>query len=272
MGIVNTIIDMAGAFSDDFKIRYIVDILIIAFAFYKILGLIKETRAEQLVKGFIVVLIISKLSEWLKLYAVNYVLKSTFTIGLIALVIIFQPELRKALEHVGRTQWLLNSRNRPTVTDLEEEVHHIVEAVTNMSRKKIGALIVFERSIGIKDIIDSGTDIDALVSPQMIMNIFFPNSPLHDGALVIKNFRMTAAGCLLPLSSNKFISKELGTRHRAAIGMVESSDAVVVVVSEETGAISVAVDGKLNRYLDSAALKDILLESLSHNKRGDMNE
>jgi diadenylate cyclase len=246
----------------EIKINYIVDIAIIAFVFYKLLGLIRETRAEQLVKGFLIILIISKLSEWAKLYAVNYVLQSTFTIGLIALVIIFQPELRKALEHLGRSQLFLMPTRRGVQNSLEQMINEIVDAAGVMSRKKIGALIVIERTTGINDIAETGTIIDAQISADLLMNIFYPKSPLHDGAVVIKNERLMAAGCLLPLSSNKYISKELGTRHRAGMGMTESSDALIVIVSEETGAISMALEGKLQRFLDTTTLKELMNNAL----------
>lgn len=266
MEIINSIIEMILAFISEIKINYIIDIAIIALVFYKLLGLIKETRAEQLVKGFIIILVISKLSEWAKLYAINYILQSTFTIGLIALVIIFQPELRKALEHLGRSQWLISNNKKGSVEEQTRAINEIVDAVSVMSRKKIGALIVVERLIGINDIIETGTTLDAQISADLLMNVFYPKSPLHDGAVIIKNNRLMAAGCLLPLSSNKYISKELGTRHRAAMGMTESSDALIVIVSEETGAISMAVEGKLQRFLDTSTLRDLMNQTLDKDK------
>lgn len=268
MEFLNTLIETGLAFFSEIRITYIIDIGIIAIVFYKVLGLIKETRAEQLVKGFLIILIISKLSEWAKLYAINYILQNTFTIGLIALVIIFQPELRKALEHLGRSQWLISTSKKGSAEEQMRSINEIVDAVSVMSRKKIGALIVVERLIGINDIIDTGTRIEARISADLIMNIFYPKSPLHDGAVVIKNNRIMAAGCLLPLSSNKYISKELGTRHRAAMGMTESSDALIVIVSEETGAISMAVEGKLQRFLDTTTLRDLMINTLENEKDG----
>jgi len=268
MELLNAFFESILAFVSEIKITYIIDIGIIAFVFYKLLGLIKETRAEQLVKGFLIILIISKLSEWAKLYAINYILESTFTIGLIALVIIFQPELRKALEHLGRSQWLLSNNKKGSVEEQMRSINEIVDAVSVMSRKKIGALIVIERLIGINDIIETGTKLDANISADLLMNIFFPKSPLHDGAVIIKNNRLMAAGCLLPLSSNKYISKELGTRHRAAMGMTESSDSLIVIVSEETGAISMAVEGKLQRFLDTTTLRDLMINTLETEKDG----
>lgn len=270
MDFIQSTINTLMAFVSQIGISDIIDISIITFVFYKLLGLIRETRAEQLVKGFLIILIISKLSEWGHLYAINYILHSTFTLGLIALVIIFQPELRKALEHLGRSQWLVMNNKRGTSEEQARVIHEIAEAASVMSRRKIGALIVVERLIGINDIVQTGTVIDARVSSDLIMNIFFPNSPLHDGAVVIKNTRLIAAGCLLPLSSNKYMSKELGTRHRAAMGMTESSDALIVIVSEETGAISLAVDGKLQRFLDPGTLKEIMTKALISTKEEDV--
>lgn len=268
MTFLSTAIEMLMAFISEIKVTYLIDIGIIAFVFYKLLGLIKETRAEQLVKGFLIILIISKLSEWAKLYAINYILQSTFTIGLIALVIIFQPELRKALEHLGRSQWIISNNKKGSVEEQTRSINEIVDAVSVMSRKKIGALIVMERLIGINDIIDTGTVLDAKISADLIMNVFYPKSPLHDGAVIIKNNRLMAAGCLLPLSSNKYISKELGTRHRAAMGMTESSDSLIVIVSEETGAISMAIEGKLQRFLDTTTLRELMIQALDKEKDG----
>lgn len=275
MEILETMMNLTRAFISEIKITYIIDIAIIAFVFYKLLGLIKETRAEQLVKGFLIILIISKLSEWAKLYAINFILQSTFTIGLIALVILFQPELRKALEHLGRSQWFITSNKKGANDSQLKMINEVIDAAGVMSRKKIGALIVVERMIGINDIVETGTITDAKVSADLLMNIFYPKSPLHDGAVVIKNNRIMAAGCLLPLTSNKYISKELGTRHRAAMGMTETSDAVIVVVSEETGAISMAVEGKLQRFLDPTTLKELMIQALNQDKEnntgGDKN-
>ncbi len=276
MEILSTVMNFIKAFISGIEINYILDILIMAYVFYKLLGLIRETRAEQLVKGFLIILIISKVSDWAELYAINYVLESTLTIGVIALVIIFQPELRKALEHLGRSQWILTPGRKGIDDEYKRTINEIADAASVMSRKKIGALIVVERTIGINDIVETGTITDAKVSADLLMNIFYPKSPLHDGAVVIKNNRIMAAGCLLPLSSNKYISKELGTRHRAAMGMTESSDALIVIVSEETGAISLAVEGKLQRFLDPTTLKELMLKTLNaekeEEKAGDVNE
>ncbi len=248
------------AFVSDIKVTYVVDILIVAFVFYNFLKLIRETRAEQIMKGVVVILVISKISESLKLYAVNFVLQNTLTIGLIAIVIIFQPELRKGLEKVGDGGWLLK-KNRRAGFHNDDDINAICEAVMRMARKKIGALIVVTGKLGLVDIIETGTVIDAEISPELVMNVFFPNSPLHDGAMIVKNDRIVAAGCVLPLSANLGISKELGTRHRAAMGISETSDALIIVVSEETGSISVASDGKLERYVDLGRLRELITQS-----------
>jgi len=266
MEVLQTIWSYITRFFYSIRINYIVDIGIITFVIYKVLGFIKETRAEQLVKGFFVLFLIAKLSDWLKLYAISYVLQSTFTVGLIALVIIFQPELRKGLERIGRSQLFVMNNRKFFEEEYEVTVNEIVDAAGVMSRKKIGALIVIERMTGINDIAQTGTIIDAQISADLLMNIFYPKSPLHDGAVVVKNNRIMAAGCLLPLTTNQYISKELGTRHRAGMGMAESSDALIVIVSEETGAISLAFEGKLQRFLDTTTLKDLLLTHLSQEK------
>lgn len=261
MDFISGIKETLYALFSDIKITYIIDIGIITFVFYSLIKLIKETRALQIINGIVVILVISKISEWLRLYAINYILQNTLTIGLIAIVIIFQPELRKALEKMGNTKWLIK-RSRQVGFHSEQNVDAIVDAATTMSRKKIGALIVIAGNISLNDIIETGTNVDASITSELVQNVFFPKSPLHDGAMLIKNERIVAAGCVLPLSSNLDISKELGTRHRAALGISETSDALVVVVSEETGAISIATDGKLQRFVDTVALREAI--SVNH--------
>jgi diadenylate cyclase len=243
------------------SVRDIADMAIVAFVFYKLYMLIRETRAEQLIKGILVLLIATQVSEWLQLHVINWILKNTMTVGFIALLIVFQPELRRALEYIGRTKFLTKS-----IMDIEEEeiknaVEELVEAMGSLSRQKIGALIVIERETRLSEIIETGTQIGGKVSSGLLINIFIPNTPLHDGAVVIRKSEILAAGCLLPLTDNSHISKALGTRHRAGIGITERSDAMVVIVSEETGAISIAENGKLKRFLDTKKLSEILLQS-----------
>ncbi len=242
-------------------IKDIVDMAIVAFVFYKLYMLIRETRAEQLIKGILVLLIATQVSEWLQLHVINWILRNTIQVGVIALLIVFQPELRRALEYIGRTKFLTKS-----IVDIEDEeikmtADEVTEAVASLSRQKIGALIVIEREIGLNEVLETGTKINGKISRGLLINIFIPNTPLHDGAAIIRKTEIMAAGCLLPLTENTNLSKELGTRHRAAIGISERSDALVVVVSEETGAISVAENGKLSRFLDVEALRGMLMDA-----------
>ncbi|HKL11940.1 MAG TPA: diadenylate cyclase CdaA [Clostridia bacterium] len=241
-------------------IRDVIDMAIIAYVFYKILMLIRETRAEQLLKGIAFLLIATKLSEWSGLYVTTYLLKNTVTLGLIALLIVFQPELRRALEYLGRSKLVAKSIVEIKDEEVKDRIDEIVSAAASLSRQKIGALIILERETGINDVIETGTKIEARISSSLLINIFFPNSPLHDGAVIIRDDRIMAAGCFLPLSENSSLSKELGTRHRAGLGITETTDAVVIIVSEETGAISVAREGKLSRFLDTDTLSGLLQE------------
>ncbi len=243
------------------NIRDIVDMVIVAFVFYKLYMLIQETRAEQLIKGILVLLIATQVSEWLQLHVINWILKNTMTVGLIALLIVFQPELRRALEYIGRTKFLTKS-----IVDIEEEeikniVEELVKAVGFLSTQKIGALIVIERETGLSEIVETGTQINGNISSGLLINTFIPNTPLHDGAVVIRKGRILAAGCLLPLTDNPNISRALGTRHRAGIGITEKSDSMAIVVSEETGDISIAENGKIRRFLDTESLSQILFQS-----------
>ncbi len=249
-------------------IRDIIDMTIVAFVFYKLYMLIRDTRAEQLIKGLLILLVATKLSEWLKLYVVNYILNRTITVGLIALLIVFQPELRRALEHLGRSRFLL-TKNIIEIADedLDNRIQEITDAVASLSRQKIGALIIMEKETGINDVIETGNIMESKISSSLLINIFIPNTPLHDGAVVIRRDKIMAAGCFLPLSENKNLSKKLGTRHRAGIGITESTDALAIIVSEETGGISVAIDGKLSRFLDVETLKTIIKETFSPQKQ-----
>jgi diadenylate cyclase len=239
-------------------IQHVIDISIVAFVLYKLLLLIRETRAEQVLKGLAILLFATKFSELLRLYTVFWILKNTATVGVIALLIVFQPELRKALEQIGRGRlfdklMFIQDDKDPTLL-----INEIARAVQNMARAKIGALIVVERKTGVSDVIETGVKIDGELSGALLENIFVPNTPLHDGAVIIRGDRVAAAGCFLPLTDNANISKQLGTRHRAALGISENSDALAIVVSEETGVISIANNGKLTRYLDSKGLKEML--------------
>ena len=239
----------------------IIDMTIVAYVFYKLYQLIKETRAEQLVKGIVILLLATKASEIMQLHVVNWILRNTMTVGMIALLIVFQPELRRVLEYLGRTKFIVKSAIDDTL-NVDVIVEEVVQAVTSLSRQKIGALLVFERETGINDIIQTGTMMDAKVTRQLLINIFIPNTPLHDGAVVIKGGRIMAAGCFLPLTENKFLNKELGTRHRAGLGISERSDCVSLIVSEETGNVSMAQNGKLYKELSEESIRTFLLKAL----------
>ena len=242
------------------RIRDIVDILIVAIAFYKLFMLIRETRAEQLTKGIFALFVFTKLSEWMELYTINWLLKQLMTVGTLAILIVFQPELRRALEYIGRSRFFTKSFVEIKDETLSQVVEEIIEAVASLSRQKIGALIVIERKTGLSEVAETGTKIEGQVSSDLLINIFIPNTPLHDGAVIIKEDMIKAAGCFLPLTDNMSLSKDLGTRHRAALGISEKSDGLAIVVSEETGAISIAENGSLARYLDIKTLEQILLD------------
>lgn len=241
----------------------IIDILIVSYIFYKIFMLVRETRAETLLKGLALILIIMKVSEIAGLITLDWLIKTTLQAGLIALVIIFQPELRRALEHLGRSR-LFAKPFAVTEEEMDNIVSQIVEASVHLSSSKTGALMVIEQETGLNDYIETGIRLDAALSSQLLENIFVVNTPLHDGATVIRNDRIVAAACFLPLTEDRSVSKELGTRHRAAIGVSENSDAIVIVVSEETGTISLSINGKLTRGYNADRLKDILLRIIKH--------
>jgi diadenylate cyclase len=247
----------------------ILDISVVSYIFYKGYTLIKETRAEQLIKGIALIVLLIPISSLLHLSMFNMLLKQTIVTGVLAIVIIFQPEIRRALEHVGRTAFL--EKHLLILEDdevMEKVTTEIVTAVDSLSKSKTGALIAIEQKTGLAEIITSGTEIDSIVSAALLENIFVVNTPLHDGATIIRNNRIIAAGCVLPLTANTDINKKLGTRHRAAIGLSESSDALVIVVSEETGTISLTVNGRLTRNYDKDRLKDILVRILKRRQSG----
>ena len=243
----------------------IIDILVIAYLVYKAIGFLRETRAGQLVKGIAILIVVVLLAKWLKLASLQWLLGTVFESALIVVAIIFQPELRRALERVGRSNFS-NFVKGQTPEEERENATKCIEAVcqatAGMSKQKVGALIVFEKNTLLGEIVNTGTVIDASASPQMIANVFYPKSPLHDGAMIVRDGRLLAAGCILPLSQNENIGLHLGTRHRAAIGMSENSDAVVVIVSEETGIVSVASNGSITRNYTTESLREKLSAEL----------
>ena len=238
------------------------DIILVAFLIYKILPLFRNTAASRIAKAVVGILVLTWVTNLLKMYTLNYIFTQILQIGVIAVVILFQPELRRMLDHLGR----FKLSNLVSTTKPEQEmipvIAHTVRACEAMSKEKVGALIVFARDNRMDEQYKTGTMIDGQVSQQLLCNIFYPKSALHDGAMIISNGRVAAAGCVLPLSDSNRLSAELGTRHRAAVGMSEVSDAVVVVVSEETGAISVAVGGVLKRHLAAQTLERLLRNEL----------
>jgi len=244
------------------NISSVIDILIVAYLIYRAYKLIIETRAELLLRGIVLILLLIPISYIFNLTMVYTIISKTITIGVLTLVIIFQPEIRRILEHLGRSAF----SDRRVLRDadiLTKVVNEIVEAVDNLSESKTGALIVIEQDTGLGDISETGTRIDAVVSTALLENIFVPNTPLHDGATIIRGDRISSSGCVLPLTTNKDISKSLGTRHRAALGLSEVSDALVLIVSEETGTISLALNGKLVRNYDKERLQKILVKILT---------
>ena len=243
----------------------IIDIAVIAFLVYKAVGFLRETRAGQLVKGILVLMVVSLCARWFNLVSLQWLLNTVFEFALVAVAIIFQPELRRALEKVGRSNFTAIVKGQ-TPQEEKENAQKCIEAVCRaagaMQKQKVGALVVFERNTLLGDIINTGTVIDAEASVQMVGNVFFPNSPLHDGAMIIRDGRIHAAGCILPLTQNEDLNSQLGTRHRAAIGMSENSYAVVLVMSEETGTISLAINGSISRNYTIETLRQKLTDEL----------
>jgi diadenylate cyclase len=244
----------------EFGVKDAIDILLVTFIIYGLLIITRKTRAIQVLKGLGVFLLFALICQWIGLTAVSALLNYVIEAGAVIIVVIFQPEIRKALERIGRGRFFGIGFDNNMVSEDTKDIENIERAILNLSIRKIGALMVFERKTGLKDIIESGTTLDARISSELIENIFVPNSPMHDGAMILKNNRIVAAGCFLPLSNNPNLSSDLGTRHRAGLGMSEMSDAVIIIVSEETGIISKAHDGVLSRYIDRKALRGILNE------------
>ncbi len=236
----------------------IIDILLISFVIFVILNYARTSRAASLAKGIIFLILAYFFSSLAHLYAFNWVLGQVLNVGLISLVVIFQPELRRALEYIGRGKFAKGQISMSRAQK-EEFADQVVASIGYFAARKEGALIVFERETALSDIAETGTIIDARLSQELIDNIFYKGSPLHDGAAIIRNDRILAAGCVLPLTENTNLSKDLGTRHRAGIGVSETSDALVLIVSEETGIISMAMDGKLSRFLDLKTVQKTLL-------------
>lgn len=270
------------------RIRFIdvFDILIVAVVIYELLLLTRHTRGSALLKGLFLLLIIALLSNLLGLVSLNWLMTAILKNGAIVLVILFQPELRKALERMGRSRLFKKGTRKAANEESDLIISEIIQTIMDLSKRRVGALIVFEQQTGLQDVIETGTRLNAEISAPLLENIFEPNTPLHDGAVVIRDTEVMAAACILPLAEASGVSRELGTRHRAAVGITENTDAIVLVVSEETGIVSLARDGQLTRPLTVVSLEEILhevysskesrvfafLKSLKENAEGETNE
>ncbi|NLV20609.1 MAG: TIGR00159 family protein [Syntrophomonadaceae bacterium] len=242
--------------------RNLLDIFIVAYIIYRIFGLIRETRAVQLFKGLVILLLFSIVVSILDLHMLNWLLDKLWIIFAITLPIVFQPELRRLLEQLGKGSFFKSSAGRQDAESYQTIIAEITQAVTVLSRTKTGGLIILTRDTGIAEYTENGINLDALVSSGLLINIFVPNTPLHDGAVIISNGRLTKASCVLPLSRNSELPGELGTRHRAGLGITEESDAIAVIISEETGKISMANGGRLFRPLEPQYLQELLIREL----------
>ncbi len=242
------------------RITDFVDIILVAFLIYNLLKLVRETRAGQLVKGILLLILISVLSHWLQFNTLSYIMDNTLQVGFIALIVVFQPELRRVLEKMGRSKFLADIFSGDE-NKYDYIINEITAAAQRMSEEKTGALMVIECDTKIGEFIKTGTELDAKISSDLLTNIFVPNTPLHDGAVIIRDGKIISAACILPLTQNDSLSRELGTRHRAALGITEVSDAAVVIVSEETGKISFAANGYMTRNLNTDSLKTMLYDT-----------
>ncbi len=256
-GFNNLLLQLANMNWSDF-----LDIIVVAFLIYKLLPLFRSAGTLRILRAIVVVFAVAVVTDLLNMYTLNYIINQLMTVGLLALVILFQPELRRILDHLGNVKFSKLFGIQQTGQELDGVITQTVMACEQMSKERVGALIVFSRDNPLEEYMKTGTVIDGQVSEQLIRNIFFPKAALHDGAMIVREGRVTAAGCVLPLSSSKRLSADLGTRHRAGVGMSEASDAVVVIVSEETGTISVAVGGMLKRHLAPQTLERLLRNEL----------
>ena len=256
-----TSINLLGAAFASFRISDIIDIGIIAFLLYKLIVLFRDTRSKQIIKGVSVLLIVWMIARLLNLVMLSWMFTKAVDYLIIAAIIVFHPEIRRGIEHMGYSKFSpfgFLGNHKADAGQTLEAIDGICKAVATMHTDKVGALIVIEKDTALSEIVSSGTVIDAKISPELVCNVFYPKSPLHDGAMIIRDNKVYAAACILPLTSNKNISKELGTRHRAAIGLSESADAVVVVVSEETGKISLVMNGNIKRDYNPQTLREEL--------------
>ena len=245
-----------------FRVWDVIDILVIAYLIYRILTVMRKTSAGNVINGLVIILVFAWVSTLLNMNVLRYLLRQILQMGVVVLVVLFQPELRKLFEQMGFRNFAGVFRKRAKNEDADGVIQYVVAASEAMAKSRTGALIVFEREIGLSDYAATGTKVDALITSDLIQSVFYHNSPLHDGALLIRDWRMLAAACMLPLTNNVNLNRELGMRHRAGIGISERSDAVVIIVSEQTGSISVAIDGMLKRRLGRDTFEMLLKNEL----------
>ena len=253
----------------NFRPEDALDIAIVSYIVYKMIGFIRETRAMQLIRGLVIIIVAFFVSDIFNLYLLNWLLKSLFTMGLFAVVVLFQPELRRALEQVGRKNLMnTNSFRNIDKNKAVETVDALVSAIDDFSATRTGALIAIERETMLNDIIETGVVVDAEISIRLLGNLFYEGSPLHDGGVIIRGARIHAASCVFPLTEKKNIGRNLGTRHRAGVGLSEVCDALIIIVSEETGVVSIAEDGQIRRFVDLKTIEKMLLNMYLPSERG----
>ena len=284
--IMSTFRNMVWNLTHRIRIIDILDILIVAVIVYELLLLTRHTRGSALLKGLFLLLIIALMSNLFGFISLNWLLRAILQNGAVVLVVLFQPEFRKALERMGRTRLFQKNGRKSMNEECDLIISEIIQSIMDLSKRRVGALIVFEQQTGLQDVIETGTRLNAEISAPLLENIFEPKTPLHDGAVVIRDSEIMAAACILPLAEASGVSRELGTRHRAAVGITENTDAIVLVVSEETGIVSMAKDGQLTRPLTVKTLEEVLngifttkeskvfsfLKSLKEEAEGEDNE
>lgn len=258
--------DRLLSYVHNLRIIDIIDIFVVAFLIYTLIRFAKETRAEQLLKGIGILLLVTVLANFFNMYTLTWILDQFLVFGMLVFLIVFQPELRRALEFVGRSNFLSKSLKQVHDEELINRTREITRAMVSLSKEKIGALVILERETGLNEFVDTGTKLNADISTELLINIFIPNTPLHDGAVIIRQDKILSASSFLPLTENKNLSKEFGTRHRAAAGISERSDALAIIVSEETGTISVSENGKIKRYLDEETLEEIIIKAYTESE------
>lgn len=256
--IIYQILAIVRTLGQTLRVWDVVDILVIAFLIYWILSFMQKTSASSVIKGLLLILGVAWLANIFQMNILSYLLRLVLQMGIVVVVVLFQPEIRKMFERMGTTRLNRLFKRRRKYELIETVMQQVITACFEMQKSETGAIIVIERKVGLNDFAVTGVGIDAHVSSELILNIFFPNSPMHDGALIIREERVLAAACMLPLSNNYSFSKDLGMRHRAGIGLSERSDAVVIIVSEQTGAVSVAIEGMLKRNLDRDTFEKLL--------------